>query len=188
MKKLVLVVIAIAMAFSLTACGGSANTTSGNSEPTKAVFTPQGEKVTSKNGGISVLAPTAGNEMWQGIDWTVDLNYSDGSINIKAKDVELLYVRPSIWNLQGQKYDTAEKWEAGLASGEYEEWSSYSKVEPVTIEGVVLYNCIDDPPKKELQYITVKNGNVYGIQARCNKEEHREAYENLLKQVVLTIE
>lgn len=191
MKKLVLVVIAIAMVFSLTACGSSTDTPTDKAEPAKQVFTPKGEKVTSQGGTVSVLAPTNGDEMWQGIEWNVDPNYSGDSIMIKVKDLDLdlVYVRPSIWPVKGQKFDTAEKLEAALASGEYAEWyKDYGTVEPVTIEGVVLYNRKDNGSSKQTQYIMVKNGNAYGIQARCDDETYREVYEKLLKQVVLTIE
>lgn len=190
MKKLILVLLTIVMVFSLAACSSSSNTPADKSEPAKAAFTPKGEKVTSKGGTVSVLAPTNGDEMWQGIEWQVDPNYTDNSIYIAAKDLgSLLYVHPSIWVTLTGKYDTVEKMEAALASGEYAEWyKDFGTVEPVTIEGIALYDRKTNSSPKQTEHLMIKDGKVYGIQSRCDDEAHREVYENLLKQVLLTIE
>ena len=206
-RKLLLYIMALLMVFSLaalSACSSSSPATSKppqsteptappEEEPVEEAFAPQGVEVTSKSGALSVLAPSDEYEMWEGIDWRVDLDYSDNSIYIRyvVSGSDRFYVRPAVWPFSG-KYDTAELLEAALASGEYLEWSSsYGRIESVTVEGVELWDCTTDEnpaPDAHHQYIVFKDGKTYGIQATCNKEEFREVYENLLKQVVLTME
>ncbi|MCL1791505.1 MAG: hypothetical protein FWG40_09210 [Peptococcaceae bacterium] len=183
MKKLGIYLTTLALALSMTACG---NTGGGSGK-----FTPQGETLTSEGGNISVMAPSAEYDMWKGIDWKIDLKYSNDSIEIAVREREksMFYVRPGYWR-QGASYKTVDDLEAKLKNGTYinEGPYPYDRGEEIAIANVKLWDLTNDNTPKNHQYVLIKGDKVFGIQTYLGDEEYREVYDNVLKQVVLTVE
>ncbi|MCL1853342.1 MAG: hypothetical protein FWF88_10000 [Peptococcaceae bacterium] len=183
MKKLGICLAALALALSMTACG---NTSGGSNK-----FTPQGETLTSQAGHFSVMVPSAEYDVWNGINWEINPKYSDNSIEIAVRErgTSSFYVRPGYWK-QGASYKTVEDLEAKLRNGTYikEGPYPYDKGEIVTIADVQLWDLTIDNTPKNHQYVLIKGDKVFGIQTYLGDDEYREVYDNVLKQVVLTVD
>ena len=183
-KKLIALLLASLMVFGiifLAGCGGGG----GSSEP---AFEPQGETVSSLAGTLSVLAPSVDYDMWKDIDWDIEPKENRVEMGYYRSGDSVFYVDPATTKLSG-KFDTLEKLETALEDGSYAEWLGDSEVVKVEVGEFVLYDKVkleNDPNPHE--FIFIKDGKVFFIDAYCKDEDYLETYDNLLLQVLMTVE
>ena len=157
-------------------------------EPVEEVFVPQGDEISSTAGTISVLAPSDAYDMWKDIDWRITPSENNIVIDYSINGYTRFYVKVSATKPAG-KFDTIEKLEAALQSGDYAEWASYESTDTVTIGDHVLYDCVKaDKLEYYNHYIMIKDGKFIIIETTIPMEEFREVFDNLVLQAVMTVE